>query len=147
MIEVAYKGQPAGILDLLANRVQVKVASIGLVSEHVKAGQLKALAVIGKTRSALLPDVPTLAETGFPEINVVAWYGFAAPKATPKPVVDKIIAAFESARKDPKVRAALEAQGLQVVEPMTAEQLSELASSDAERLTTIIKDANIRIGP
>ena len=89
MVGVPYRGQPAGILDLLANRVQFMVASPGLVAEHISAGTLKPLAILGTQRSPLLPTVPTMTEAGYPEINVVAWYGYAAPRGTPQPVVDK----------------------------------------------------------
>src|SRR5215470_4469534 len=71
MVAVPYRGQPAGILDLLANRVQFMVASPGLVVEHISAGTLKPLAILGTKRSPQLPNVPTMTEAGYPEINVV----------------------------------------------------------------------------
>lgn len=146
MVEVAYKGQPPGIQDLMANRVQMKLASIGLVSEHVKSGALKALAVLGKTRSTLLPNVPTMTEAGFTEVNVVPWYGYCAPKGTPQPIVDALNGAIAGALKDAKVRASLEGQGLQPVEPMTSADLVALVASDTEKYAKVIQDANIRIG-
>ena len=85
MVAVPYRGQPPGILDLLANRVQFMVASPGLVAEHIAAGRLRPLAILGTKRSPLLPTVPTMTEAGYPEINVVAWYGYAAPRGTPQP--------------------------------------------------------------
>ena len=146
MVEVAYKGQPPGITDLMANRVQMKVASIGLVTEHIKAGSLKPLAVLGKTRSPLLPNVPTMSEAGYPDVNVVAWYGYAAPKGTPQPIIDKIVAGLTEALKDPKVRASLEGQGMQMVDAMTSAELVALVESDTEKYAKVIADANIRIG-
>lgn len=83
MVAVAYGGQPAGILDVMANWVHFKIASIGLVAQHINSGALKPLAVLGATRSPLLPNVPTVSEAGYPEINVAAWYGFAVPRGTP----------------------------------------------------------------
>jgi tripartite-type tricarboxylate transporter receptor subunit TctC len=94
MVAVPYGGQPPGTVDLMANRVQFKIASIGLVAQHINSGALKALAVLGTTRSPLLPNVPTVTEAGYPEINVVAWYGCAVPRGVPQPVVDKIVAGF-----------------------------------------------------
>ena len=96
---VAVRRQPPAILDLMANRVQFKVSSIGLVAEHINSGALKPLAVLGTTRSPLLPNVPTVSEAGYPEINVVPWYGYAVPRGTPQPVIDKIAAGFLEALK------------------------------------------------
>ena len=146
MVGVPYRGQPAGILDLLANRVQFMVASPGLVVEHIGAGTLKPLAILGTQRSPLLPNVPTMTEAGYPEINVVAWYGYAAPRGTPPAVVDRIVAAFNGALKDPGVRAALEKQLLQVMDPLTPAQLAALVASDVEKYAKVIRDANIRLG-
>lgn len=145
MVAIPYRGQPPAILDLIANRVNMKVASIGLVMEHVKAGTLKPIAVLGKTRSSLLPDVPTLSEAGYPEINVVAWYGYSVPKGTPQPVVDKIAAGFNAALKDTKVRTALEKQGLQVMDPMTPADMAALVASDTEKYAKVIKESDIRL--
>jgi tripartite-type tricarboxylate transporter receptor subunit TctC len=146
MTAVPYRGQPPGIMDLLANRVQMKIASIGLVAEHVQAGGLKPLAVLGTNRSALLPNVPTMAEAGYPEINVVAWYGYSVPKDTPPAIAEKINAAFNAALKDPKVRASLEKQALEVVKPMTLPEVAKLVADDTDKYAKVIKDANIRLG-
>lgn len=146
MVEVAYKGQPPAITDLMSNRVQLNVASIGLVAEHIKAGTLKPLAVLGKTRSPLLPDVPTMSEAGFPDVNVVAWYGYAVPKDTPRPIVDKIIAAVNAALTDAKVRTLLERQGLQIVDPMTSADLAALLASDTEKYAKVIDEVGLKIG-
>lgn len=146
MVEVAYKGQPPAIQDLMANRVQLMLASIGLVSEHVKSGALKAVAVLGKQRSALLPNAPTMTEAGFAEVNVVPWYGYCAPKGTPQPIVERLNAAIADALKDAKVRSSLEGQGLQPVDPMTTADLLALVASDTEKYAKIVQDANIRIG-
>lgn len=145
MVAIPYRGQPPGILDLIANRVNMKVASIGLVMEHIKAGTLKPIAVLGKARSPLLPDVPTMSEAGYPEINVVAWYGYSVPKGTPQPVVDKIAAGFNAALKDAKVRSALEKQGLQVMDPMTPAEMVALIASDTDKYAKVIKEADIRL--
>jgi tripartite-type tricarboxylate transporter receptor subunit TctC len=102
------------------------------------------LAVLGTTRSPLLPDVPTVSEAGYPEINVVAWYGYAAPRGTPLPVIDKIVAGFNEALKIPKVRELLEKQALQPVEPMTASQLGELYAADTEKYAKVIREAGIK---
>jgi tripartite-type tricarboxylate transporter receptor subunit TctC len=144
MVAVPYGGQPPGILDLMANRVHFKIASIGLVAQHIKSGALKPLAVLGTTRSPLLPDVPTVTEAGFPEINVVAWYGYAVPRGTPQPVIDKIAAGFTEALKVAKVRELLEKQALQPVEPMSVSALAELYAADTEKYAKVIREAGIK---
>lgn len=146
MTAVPYRGQPPAIIDLLAGRVQLKVASIGLVTEHISAGTLKPLAVLGTNRSPLLPDVPTMSEAGYPEINVVAWYGYTVPKDTPPAIAAKINAAFIAALKDPQVRASLEKQALEVVKPMDLAEIAALVVGDTEKYSKVIKDANIRLG-
>ncbi len=142
---VPYKGQPPAILDMLADRVHLMFASIGLVAQHVEDKKLKALAVIGTKRSPLLPNVPTMTEAGYPAINVVPWYGLAVPRGVPQPIVDKIVAGVNEALRDPKVRSLLEKQALQPVEPMTPQQIAELIEKDTARYAKVIQDANIRI--
>lgn len=144
--QIQYRGQPPALLDLLAGRIQMKIASVGLVADHVATGKLKALAVISKTRSPLMPNVPTMAEAGYPEVNVVAWYGLAAPRGTPQPVIDKINNSIHEVVAQPKVRAALEAQGLQAFDPISSADLVKLVESDTEKYAKIIAEANIRIG-
>ena len=80
---VPYKGQPPAMMDMLSDHVHLMFASIGLVAQHVQDNKLKALAVIGTKRSPLLPDVPTMTEAGYRDINVVPWYGLAVPAACP----------------------------------------------------------------
>ena len=145
MVAVPYGGQPAAILDLMANRVQFKIASVGLVAQHVNAGALKALAVLGATRSPMLPNVPTVSEAGYSEINVVPWYGLAAPRDTPPPVIDKIAAAVNDTLKVPSVREAFQRQALQPVEPMNASDLANLYAADTAKYAKVIREANIKL--
>jgi tripartite-type tricarboxylate transporter receptor subunit TctC len=142
---VPYNGAPPAILDLMANRVQFMMTSLGLVAQHIDSGALKALAVVGTTRSPLLPDVPTMSEAGYPETNVAVWYGYGVPRGTPRPVIDKIIAGFNEAMKLPSVRVALQKQALQPMEPMNADELAELYAEDTEKYAKIIREANIKI--
>lgn len=146
MVEIQYRGQPQGLIDLLADRVQFQVISIALVHEHIKTGKLKALAVLGKERSSLLPDVPTVTEAGYPSVNVVTWHGFIAPAGTPQPVVDKIVDGINTVVKDPAVRTALEALALQPVQPMTAAELKQLVASDVEVYSKVVEETGIKIG-
>jgi tripartite-type tricarboxylate transporter receptor subunit TctC len=145
MVAVPYGGQPPGLLDLMANRVQFALASVGLITQHVNSGAMKSLAVLGATRSPLLPEVLTVSEAGYPEINVVPWYGYGVPRGTQQPIVEKIVAAFNEVLKVASVRAALEKQALQPMQPMTASQIADLYAADAEKYAKVIREANIKL--
>jgi tripartite-type tricarboxylate transporter receptor subunit TctC len=139
---MAAVAQPA-ILDLMANRVQVTMAPLGLLVQHINSGAMKALAVLGTIRSPLLPNVRTMSETGYPEVNIVPWYGYGSPRSTPQPVIDKIVAGFNEVMKLPSVRAALQKQALQPMEPMSAGEIAKLYAADAEKYAKIIREAGI----
>lgn len=145
MVEIQYRGQPPALLDLVAGRVQFAFASPSLVLQYIQSGQLKPLGVVARSRLPQLPDVPTMSEVGYPEANVVAWYGLCAPKDTPADIVEKIVSSVNEALKDPGVRTALEGQMTQVMEPMTPAELQALVASDTEKYGKIIKEANIRV--
>jgi len=145
LADVPYNGAPPATLDLMANRVQVMLAPIGIVAQYINSGALKALVVHGTTRSPLLPEVPTMSEMGYPEANVVAWYGYGVPRGTPRPVIDKIVVGFNEVMKIPSVRDALQNQALQPIEPMNSGELAALYAADTERYAKIIREANIRL--
>ena len=145
MMGVPYNGAPPAILDLMANRVQFTMAPLGLVAQHINSGAMKALAVLGTIRSPLLPNVPTMSEAGYPEVNVVPWYGYGAPRGTPEPVIDKIVAGFTEVMKVPSIRAALQKQALQPMEPMSAGEIAELYAADTEKYAKVIREAGIKL--
>jgi tripartite-type tricarboxylate transporter receptor subunit TctC len=145
MMGVPYNGAPPAILDLMANRVQFTMAPLGLVAQHINSGAMKALAVLGIIRSPLLPNVPTMSEAGYPDVNVVPWYGYGAPRGTPQPVIDKIVAGFNEVMKVPSIRAALQKQALQPMEPMSAGEIAELYAADTEKYAKVIREAGIKL--
>src|SRR5262249_11883453 len=141
---VPYPGQPPAILDLIANRLHFNISSIGLVADHINTGALKPLAVLGTTRSALLPNVPTVSEAGYAEINVVPWYGYAVPRGTPQPVVDRIAAGLIEALKTPRVRELLQRQGLEPVQPMSLADVTALYAADAGKYAKVIHETGMK---
>jgi tripartite-type tricarboxylate transporter receptor subunit TctC len=145
LVEIPYKGQPPAILDLLANRVQFMPVSPNLVLQYIQQGTVRPLGVVGTKRLPQLPDVPTMAEAGFPETNVASWYGYCVPKGTSPAIVDKIVAAFNTALKDPEVRSALEKQITEVMEPKTAAELQAMVNADTEKYAKVIQEANIKV--
>lgn len=147
MLSVPYAGQPPAILDLIANRLQFNVSSVGLVAQHIRSGALKPLAVLGAARSPLLPDVPTATEAGYPDFNVVPWFGYAVPRGTPQPVIDTIAAGFVEAIKSPKVRELLQKQAIEPMQPMTLAEIAALYATDTEKYARVIREAGIRLSP
>ena len=87
---------------------------------------------------------PTVSEAGYPEINVVPWYGFAVPSGTPQPVVDKIAAGFQEAIKSVQVRELLEKQALEPMEPMDLAELAELYGEHTQKYANVIREAGIK---
>jgi tripartite-type tricarboxylate transporter receptor subunit TctC len=115
MVHVPYKGGAPALVDLMAGQVDLMFQVIvGLVA-HVKAGKLRALAVTSTTRSRLLPELPTLSESGLPGFDVVGWFGLLAPAATPKDIVDTLHAAALAALNDPEVSARLSSLGTEPI--------------------------------
>ena len=87
MLSIVYPGQPPAINDLLAGRTDFMLISSSLAPPHINAGKLKGLAVVAPQRLARLPNVPTIAEAGFPQVNVIPWIGVLVPAGTPDPIV------------------------------------------------------------
>ena len=115
-MHVPYKGLAPAITDLLGGQLQILFADVGLIAPHLKAGKLKALAVTGKERSSVLPELPTMIEAGVPGYQAGTWYGILAPAGTPSAVVTRLNArASEDHRdtgdQDPVRRAGHRARG------------------------------------
>jgi tripartite-type tricarboxylate transporter receptor subunit TctC len=115
MTHVPYRGTSLAVADLLAGHVQVVFADPVSALAHVKAGTLIALAVTSKDRSPVAPDVPTIAESGYPGFDAVAWHGFMAPAGTPRPIIDRLNAEIVKALKDPETAKLIEQQAMQIV--------------------------------
>jgi tripartite-type tricarboxylate transporter receptor subunit TctC len=118
LVPVLYKGQAPSLPDLLSGRIQFAFTSPALVVPHVRAGKLRALAVASARRSPLLPDVPTMAEAGYPDAQVIAWFAILVPAKTPRDIVNKINRDFARALADPAVIERIEAGGVTVESPM-----------------------------
>lgn len=114
LLHVGYKGGTTWMTDLIAGRLSLTVAPVNVVAGPVKEGQIKAIAVSSPERSPLMPDVPTLAESGYPEATAVSWYGMHAPAGTPEHVVKRLAEAIRAASTDPTVLARVKAAGSEV---------------------------------
>jgi tripartite-type tricarboxylate transporter receptor subunit TctC len=121
IVHVPYKGSGPAMNDLLAGHVSMMLDVVMTSYPHIKAGKLKALAVTGTTRSPLLPDVPTVAEQGFPGFEAIVWFGVFAPAKTPPAIVERLNRELVAAINSPKLKTLLESQGAQTVANTPAE--------------------------
>lgn len=111
MLHVPYKGGAVAQTDLIGGQVQAMFANLPEVLTQVQAGKLRPLAITGKSRRTNLPDVPTFAEAGYPQMDARSWFGLFAPAGTPAPIVAKLSASIAQAVADPSVQARLKELG------------------------------------
>lgn len=142
LANIGYKGQPPALVDLMTNRINFEVVSLALALPHIKDGSAKPLAVFTDKRVADLPDVPTIAETGYPEAAYLPWYGIYVPASTPDNLVEKIHQGINKALENPDVQHRLAIADIPG-KPMHLADLSKLMKADYEKLTTVIKAAGI----
>ena len=142
LVEVPYKGAAPAVVDLLGGRVDLAFLNVPAVLSQVQGGQLRALAVASTTRAKALPDTPTMAEAGYPDVAMSTWYGISAPAGTPREVVDKLHAAIAQTLNTPKMREKIESQGAQVF-VKTPEEYAAYLQADAKLMLELIKAANM----
>ena len=140
---VPYKGGAPALTDVLGGHVDVVAVNALEALPLAKAGKLRVLAVMSGERSAVLPGVPTVAESGYPGFEASVWYGFVAPAGLPKPVQARLHEAVQKAIESPEVRELLAAAG-GVPLPGPVEQFDKLLKSDAARYGKLIREANIK---
>lgn len=144
IVHIPYKGSAPAFTDLLAGQVQMMAESIPQASQYVKQGKLRALAVTSRERSHALPDVPTLIEAGVKDFDVVGFYGVLAPAATPKPVLDKLAAAFKATLETPEVRTRMVAQGADPAY-LGPEAFSKYLAAEMPKWAKAVKDSGARL--
>ena len=143
LVHVPYKGNAPALNDLLGGHVNIMFDTITTSLPHVKAGQLKALATTGATRSPLAPDIPTMIEAGLPNFEISAWYMIFAPKKTPKDVITKLNVALNAAIKDQEVVKRMSAQGVAFIGG-TPEQADAFLQSEVTKWGEVIKSSGIK---
>lgn len=143
-IHVPYKGGAPAITDLLGGHADVSFQNINVVLNHIKAGKLKALAVTGDKRAAILPQVPTLAEAGVKNVDVYSWQAVAAPKGLPANVKAKLHGAIVGALNDPELKAKLTEQGFEVV-ANSSEEFARFQAQELARWRTVIETGKIEV--
>jgi 2-methylaconitate cis-trans-isomerase PrpF/tripartite-type tricarboxylate transporter receptor subunit TctC len=142
MLGVPYKGSAPAVSDTIGGQTQFMFPSLFTALPHVKSGKLKALAVAGPKRSALLPDVPTLKEAGVDGVDVQQWYGFFAPAKTPKPIIDQLNKALNQVLADKEIVKRMEEHGADV-ETSTPEKFGELVKSELAKWKGVVQRAKL----
>jgi tripartite-type tricarboxylate transporter receptor subunit TctC len=142
-IHVPYKGSSQAHVDILGGNVEMMFDTTSSAMPHIKSGRFRPLAVTSQARSAELPNVPTIAESGYPSAEMTTWYGLFVTGGTPKPIVDKLHAELARVLKLPDVQAKLRGLG---GEPgaLTIDQFAEMNKAEYERFGKLIRAANIK---
>jgi tripartite-type tricarboxylate transporter receptor subunit TctC len=143
LTHVPYKGGTQAITDTIGGQVNAVAVNALEVQPHVKSGRLKVLAVMSKNRTALMADVPTIAESGFAGFEAAVWYGLIAPAATPKPIIARLHTEVQKALETPEVKTRLLSSGGEVI-PGSIDLFASLLSSEKLRYERVIKQAGIK---
>lgn len=144
LINVPYRGAAPAIQDVMSGQVPMMFVDSASGKQYIADGKLRALAVASKKRLDILPNVPTLIESGLPGFEAYAWQGLVAPKGTPEEVVTQLNQALNETLKSPDVIAKFKALGLEIT-PSTPRQLDDYARAERTKWTKVIKDAHITI--
>jgi tripartite-type tricarboxylate transporter receptor subunit TctC len=144
MVHVPYKGGTPGVNDVLGGRVGVMLAAAPTVLPHIRSGRLRGLATTGARRASTTPDIPTIAESGFPGFDVVIWNALFAPGATPRAVLAKLHDQIDAVLEEPGTRALLEKQGTDPA-PMSDAAFRAMLAAEYERWGKVIREAHIKV--
>jgi tripartite-type tricarboxylate transporter receptor subunit TctC len=144
MIHVPYRGSAQAVSDVLGGQVPVAMPGLAAMVPNIRAGKLRALATTGATRSPLLPDVPTLAESGFPGFTAYVWSGLAAPKGTPPAIIDRLNRELKAAMASPAVQGFMQKASIEIVTDTPAELLAFMREERA-RAAKAVKEAGVHV--
>lgn len=143
LVSIAYKGGGPAVLDLVAGRVQMYFSTVPAALAQVQAGKLRGLAVTSAKRVNLMPDVPTVAESGLPGYEIVGWFGLFAPAGTPKPVIAKLNRELNQVLRAPETQKRFESEGL-VPGGGTPEELVKFLRSEIAKWGALIKQIGLQ---
>jgi tripartite-type tricarboxylate transporter receptor subunit TctC len=140
---VPYKGENPALADTIGGQVPIMFGNLPVAVPHVKTGKLRALANTSGKRSPLAPDVPTVAESGFPDFAIATWYGLLAPAGTPADLVARIQRDAAKAVNQPETHERLVGLGVDIV-ASTPEEFSRFLRGEIARYTKVVKDAGLK---
>jgi tripartite-type tricarboxylate transporter receptor subunit TctC len=144
VVHVPYKGGGPMTQEAIGGQVDLAIGSVAVLAAHVKGGKLRAVAVTGDKRSHTMPDVPALAEQGFPGFSALAWWGIFAPAGTPKPILDRFHAELVKVFNQPDLRKQLtETLGMDLV-VSSQDGLQKWLAAEMQRWSKVVRDNNIR---
>src|SRR5215469_10290727 len=144
IVHVPYKGSSGMRTDILSGQIQLLFDSVPTMAPLIKSGMVRAIGTSGKTRSAILPDVPTLDEAGAPGFQATLWVGFMAPKNTPQPIIDLLSRNITSILKRPDIKKKWEDEGATPL-VMTQEQYAAFMQAEIAKWAKLIKDNHIAL--
>jgi tripartite-type tricarboxylate transporter receptor subunit TctC len=144
IVHVPYKGGGPAMQGMLGGQVQAIFATPVSAGGQIKAAKIRAIATTGTARSIHLPDVPTVAESGYPGYEALNWYAYLAPAATPRPIIDRLNAELVRALKAPDVREQLDRQGVEP-QPGTPEELRKYMERELATWGRVVKEAKIEV--
>jgi tripartite-type tricarboxylate transporter receptor subunit TctC len=144
IVHVPYRGAAPAVQDLLAGQVQLVVLDVSVLLPHIRSGNIKALAATSKTRSALLPDVPTTTEVGLPTVLSDNWYGLAAPAGVPQPVLERLHAAAVAVLRTKEAAEPMMAQGA-LIRPMTPAEFTDFVRQEREKWGPVVKASGAKM--
>jgi tripartite-type tricarboxylate transporter receptor subunit TctC len=142
LVHIPYKGTGPALTDLLGGHIPMALAPLPPVHANVEAGALRALAVTGKKRSSLMPDVPTIAEMGLSGFEASLYYGLVAPPGTPRPVIDKLNTALRDALASEEVKKQLGADGTEIT-PSSPEEYADFIDKDEKKWAELVKASGV----
>ena len=143
-VHVPFNGSPPAVTATIQGETQMIFAVMQPLQAQIQAGRLRALAVTTATRFALLPDLPTVAEAGFPGFEALAWNGVLVPAGTPRPIVQRLNTEINAILKDPAVKSSLNAQGFELVGG-TPEDFADLIRNESDKWAPVIKKTGAKI--
>jgi tripartite-type tricarboxylate transporter receptor subunit TctC len=143
LVHVPYKGVNLAMNDVLSGRIQLVVIGIPAAAPHIKAGRLRGLALIAPRRSPVLPDVPTVAEAGLPNFEVMTWYGILAPAGTPKAIVVRLNAELAKIMHAPELKERFDALATDPV-TSTPEEFAALIKREMTKWAEVVREAGLK---
>jgi tripartite-type tricarboxylate transporter receptor subunit TctC len=143
IVHVPYKGSSGARTDVLGGQIEMMFDAITTMAPNVQAGRVRALATTGKTRSSVLPNVPTVAEAGVPGYEAVIWLGIMAPANTPKPVIDRLNAEVRKVIARPDLKDAWRKQGAETLD-MTPSEFEKFLRGDIDKWALVIQSAGVK---
>jgi tripartite-type tricarboxylate transporter receptor subunit TctC len=141
-VHVPYRGGAACQTDIMGSQVDFSFQNLGAVTNYIKAGRMKAFATTAKTRHAQLPDVPAVAEAGFPDLVVTSWQAAAAPAKTPREIVTRLNETMVKALRGPDIRERMSQIGFDVV-ASTPEEFGRFMREEVERWMRVVQKGGI----